>query len=310
MRLPGRRHVSLRAAAATTWSVLAAAVRKALAGHVTDIAASVAYYAFLAIPAVLLIAVGVFSLTAGDDTISTLVEAMEGAVPDAALQLIDDTLTRVKADNGSGAALAGIGIVIALWTASGAMNALMRGLNRVQEQTETRNLARQRGRAAILLAWVLMAAALSFVLLVLGPPLSDWVGDALGAPALVSRLWWSLHWPILIGGLFIAMAGILRLGPAGPAPRRGAVAAGALVAIAVWLAASSLFAVYTANFARYGAAWGSLSAVIVMLTWLWLSCLALLLGAQVEREVELRSGGRRGERPPAGRPDVPAEPAP
>ncbi len=61
------------------------------------------------------------------------------------------------------------------------------------------------------------------------------------------------------------------------------------MAIVLWLTASAMFAVYTANFARYGAAWGSLSAVIVMLTWLWLSGLALLLGAQVEHEVELRS---------------------
>lgn len=289
MKLPGPRHVSIRQAVAETWSVLRTSVGKALAGHITDIAASVAYYAFLAIPAVLLVAVGVFSLTAGEGTISTLVQSMEGAVPDAALQLVDDTLTRVKANNGSGAALAGVGIVLALWTASGAMNALMRGLNRVQSQAETRNLARQRGRAAILLAWVLTAAGLSFVLLVLGPPLSDWVGDALGAPGLVSWLWWSLHWPILIGGLFLAMAGILRLGPAGPAPPRGAVAAGALVAIVLWLTASAMFAVYTANFASYGAAWGSLSAVIVMLTWLWLSGIALLLGAQVEHEVELRT---------------------
>lgn len=289
MKLPGSRHVSFRQAVAETWSVLKTSVRKAFAGHVTDIAASVAYYAFLAIPAVLLVAVGVFGLVSSEDTIRTLVESMEGAIPDAALQLVTDTLTRVQTNSTSGAALAGVGLVVALWTASGAMNALMRGLNRVQSVTETRNIARQRGRAAVLLGWVLLAAGLSFVLLVLGPPLSDQLGEAIGAPGLVNWLWWSMHWPILIGGLFLAMAGILRLGPAGPAPPRGAVAAGALVAIVLWLTASAMFAVYTANFARYGAAWGSLSAVIVMLTWLWLSGLALLLGAQVEHEVELRS---------------------
>ena len=269
--------------------MLRESVKKALGVHVTDIAASVAYYAFLAIPAMLLVAVGVFGLASSEKTVTTLVDAMDGAVPDAALELISDTLTRVQTNSSSGASLAGVGLVVALWTASGAINALMRGLNRVQGVNDTRNIARQRGQAAVLLGWVLLAAGLSFVLLVLGPPLSDWIGESIGAPTLVNWLWWSMHWPILIGGLFLAMAGILRLGPAGPAAPRGAVTAGALVAIVLWLTASSLFAVYTANFSRYGAAWGSLSAVIVMLTWLWLSGLALMLGAQVENEVKVRA---------------------
>lgn len=278
---------------AETWSVLRVSVKKALGVHITDIAASVAYYAFLAIPAVLLVAVGVFGLVSSKNSIATFVDSMDGAVPDAALELVTDTLTRVQNNSTSGAALAGVGLVVALWTASGAMNALMRGLNRVHGINDTRNIARQRGRAAILLGWVLLAAGLSFVLLVLGPPLSDSIGETLGAPGLVNWLWWSMHWPILIGGLFVAMAGILRMGPAGPTPPRGAVAAGAMVAIVLWLTASSLFAVYTANFPRYGAAWGSLSAVIVMLTWLWMSGLALMLGAQVEHEVELRAAESR-----------------
>ena len=108
MRLPGRRQISLRHAFAETWSVLRESVKKALGGHGTDIAASVAYYAFLAIPAVLLVAVGVFGLASSEKTVTTLVDAMDGAVPDAALDLISDTLTRVQANSSSGASLAGV----------------------------------------------------------------------------------------------------------------------------------------------------------------------------------------------------------
>ncbi len=111
----------------------------------------------------------------------------------------------------------------------------------------------------------------------------------MGAPGLVGALWWALRWPIVGGALFIAIVGILRLGPAEQrAPVRGQ-AIGAGVAVLIWLVASAGFGVYVSRFGTYGAAWGSLSAVIVMLTWLWLTSLALLLGAQLEVEVGRRA---------------------
>ena len=102
-------------------------------------------------------------------------------------------------------------------------------------------------------------------------------------------LWWAAQWPILASALVIAVAGILRAGPAGGRHPRRAVIGGAVVAAVIWVAASGLFAVYVSRFGNYGAAWGSLSAVIVMLVWLWLTSLAILLGAQVEAEIERRA---------------------
>ncbi len=283
----------LRWALAETWSVLRAAVVRAVRDNVPDIAATLAYYTFLAIPATLLVALGVFGLFAGQDTIRGIIDAMEGVVPAAALELIDQTLVRVTSETGTRNGLAAVGLVLALWTTSGAMSALIRALNRVHGITDARNIARKRGAGAVLFFWVVLAMSLSFLLLVLGPVLSDWLGDTIDNPGLATRLWWSAQWPILIGGLFLAMLGILRGGPARPPKGKGPVVAGALVAIALWMAASGLFAIYTANFSNYGAAWGSLSAVIVMLTWLWLSALAVLLGAQVEHEMERRADARR-----------------
>jgi membrane protein len=270
--------------------VLRCALKDALAANVTDVAASLAYYAFLAIPALLLVAVGVFGLFAGPDTIQSLLDRLDGVVPDDALSLIDDTLTRVTESSGSGAGLAVVGLLLATWTASGAMSALMRGLNRVHGVRETRSFPRQRGTALALLAWSLLAVVVSFVLLVLGAPISRAIGDAFDARTLVGWLWWGAQWPILAAALFVAVAGILRLGPDCARRSLRAEASGAAVAVAIWVIASALFGVYVSGFSNYGAAWGSLSAVIVMLTWLWLTSVAILLGAQVEAEVERRGG--------------------
>ncbi len=271
--------------------VLVTSLRAALAGNVTDVAAALAYYAFLAIPAVLLVAVGIFGQVAGPGAVDDIVDRLDGVVPDDALTLIQDTLTRVTESSGGDLTLALVGFVLALWTASGAMSALMRGLNRVHDLPETRSFARQRLTALALLAWGLVAVIVSFGLLVLGAPLSNAVGEAVDAETLVTRLWWAAQWPILAAALVVAVAGILRAGPAGGRHHRRAVIRGSLVAAVIWVAASGLFAVYVSRFSSYGAAWGSLSAVIVMLVWLWLTSLAVLLGAQVEAEIERRAGG-------------------
>ncbi|MGD9695952.1 MAG: YihY/virulence factor BrkB family protein [Thermoleophilia bacterium] len=269
--------------------VVVTAFRTALKGNVTDTGAALAYYAFLAIPATLLIAVGVFGLVAGEGAVDSIVEKMDGVVPQSALDLIRDTLTRVTRNSGGGLSLALIGLLLALWTASGAMSALIRGLNRVHGVEEDRGFARQRLIAAALLGWTLLALAVSFGLLVLGAPLSRALGEAVDAETTVASLWWAAQWPVLIAALLVAFAGILRIGPAGPRHDRRAVLWGALVATVLFVAASGLFAVYVSGFSDYGAAWGSLSAVIVMLTWLWLASIAVLLGGYVEAEIERRT---------------------
>ncbi len=272
------------------------AVRTGMRRNATDVAAALAYYGFLAIPALLLVAVGAFGVLAGPDTIASLLDRLDGVVPADALTLIDDSLTRVTESSGGGLTLAVVGLVLATWTASGAMSALMRGMNTVHGRTEDRSFARQRLTAIGLLGWSLLAIVVSFGLLVLGAPLSRALGEAVQAETLVGWLWWGAQWPVLGGALLLAIAGILRLGPAGPPGPRRAVLAGAAFAVVVAVVASALFGVYVSRFGSYGAAWGSLSAVIVMLTWLWLTSLAVLLGSEVEAEARRRAAGPAGDR--------------
>jgi membrane protein len=186
--------------------------------------------------------------------------------------------------------------VFALWTATGAMTAFMRALNRAYEVEETRNFARQRLVALEMLAVMFVAFVLVFGLLVLGPHVSSWIGSAVDAEGLVGTVWWIAQWPVLLLGLLAAFATVLYLGPNVEQRKWQFLTPGALTAAVVWIVVSGLFAVYTAKFGSYNKTWGSFSAVIVMLTWLWLSGLALLLGAEINSEVErsrrLRSQSR------------------
>jgi membrane protein len=270
------------------------AAKEALADNITDIAAALAYYAFLAIPAGLLVAVGLFGLVARPDTIASLMDRLEGVVPADAISLIRESLTRTTRNDSGGAVMVVVGFALALWTTTGAMTGLMRGLNAAYDRKETRSFVKQRVTALGMLACMLVAFALSFGLLVLGPYATDWIGGALGIEGAIGWIWWTLQWPVLVAGLLLAFAGILYLGPNVDHPRWRFITPGSVFAVIVWLLASGLFAVYVSMFSSYNKAWGSLAVVIVMLTWLWLSAIALLFGAEInaeaERSRELRQG--------------------
>ena len=204
--------------------------------------------------------------------------------------------------------MAVVGLVLALWSLTGAMQTLMWALNEAYDRDETRGFVKRRLTGLAMVVLLLLAFALAFGLLVLGPHLSGWIGSAVGADALVQWRWWTAQWPILLLGLLLAFATILYLGPDVDHPRWSFLTIGTGLAVVVWLAASGAFAVYASRFGAYDKTWGSLGIVIIMLTWLWLSSLALLLGAEVNAEAERSRELRRGEpaestlpAPPKGR---------
>jgi membrane protein len=275
-------------------AILKRAVRESIDDGITDSAAAIAYYGFTALPALSLIAVGVFTLVAGENAVTTIEDNVEKVAPQEAAELLGDSLERT-AQGGGGIVLIAVGGAVALWTATGAMTAVMRALNRAYGREETRGFLRQRLAALSMLVFVMLAFVLALGLLVLGPKLSGWVGDAVGAEGVVVWLWWLGQWPILVGALLLSFAAVLYLGPNVEHPRWRFLTIGAAVALVVWLAASGAFAFYVANFGSYNKAWASLAAGVIMLTWLWLSALALLLGAEVNAEAERSRELRRGE---------------
>jgi len=261
-------------------------IRRALADNVTNLAAAVAYYAFLAIPSALLVAVGAFSLFAGPDAINNVLDHLSPVMPASAVTLIGDTLTRTTQAQSGGLVMIVVGFLLALWTLSGAMQTVMWALTAAYERDETRGFVKKRLIAVTLIFCVVVSFALVFVLLVLGPDASRWVGSAVGNTTLVRWVWWTAEWPILLVGLMTMFAIVLYLAP-NVVPRKWQfITPGAVFAVVVWLVASGLFAVYTSSFSTYNKAWGSLAAVIIMLTWLWVSALALLVGGEINAEVQ------------------------
>jgi membrane protein len=266
--------------------VLKRALQRASADHVTNLAAALAYYAFLAIPSALLLAAGLFSLVAGPNAVADITDRLGGVLPAEATSLLQDSLSRLTEKPTTGATLVGVGGVLAVWSVSGAVQNVMWALNIAYGREETRGFVRRRITAFAVVGFAVLGLGLTLGLLVLGPHLSRWIGDATGQPTVVSWIWWTAQWPILIGGLLLAFAGILRLGPDVERERWRFLTLGSLVALVLWLAASALFAFYVSRFGSYNKAWGSLSAVVVTLVWLWLSGIALLLGGEIEAELE------------------------
>jgi membrane protein len=262
------------------------AIREASRHHVTSIAAALAYYAFLTIPSALLVAVGLFGLLAGPDTVNALVERLSDLMPREATDLVSRSLDRITREHATGASLIGIGGLLALWSVSGAMQNVMWGLNTIYGQEESRGFVRRRLTAWAMAAFALVGLALAFVLLVLGAHLSGWIGEALHQQTLVTLVWWVGQWPVLVAGLLVAFAGILFIGPNVEHRRWRFFTYGSVFAVVVWLLASGAFSLYVSQFGSYNKAWGALAAVVVLLTWLWLSALALLLGAEIDAEAE------------------------
>jgi membrane protein len=278
------------------FAILKRAGKSSLEDHITNLAAALAYYAFLAIPAVLLVAVGVFSLVADEDAVGEIIGRLQGVAPQEALTLLEDTLQRVtETQANSGYALVIVGSVLALWTVTGAMETLMWALNSAYDREETRGFIKRRLTALVMVILLLFAFTLAFGLLVLGPHLSGWIGSEVGLEAVIEWLWWTAQWPILILGLLFAFAAVLYLGPNVDHRRWRFLTFGTTIAVVIWLLASGLFAIYVGQFSSYNKAWGSLAAVIIMLTWLWISSLALLFGAEINAETERSRELRRGE---------------
>jgi membrane protein len=276
-------------------AIFVRAVKEFLEDNGTMLASALAYSTFFAIPAVLLLAVGLFTLVAGPQTISTLMAHFSHVMPAQATSLLGGSLHRLDQRPSTGLVMVIVGFVLALWATTGAMTTYMTALNLAYERKDGRSFVKKRLVAVELVAVIGFAFLLVAVLLIFGPPLEQLVAAHAGpVSGAVGWIWWVATWPILVVGLLAAFATLLYLGPDVAHPRWRFITPGSVFATVVWLAVSGGFALYTSSFGSYNKTWGSLAAVIIMLTWLWLAGIALLLGAEInaeaERSRELREG--------------------
>ena len=278
------------------WREIAvSAVKESVDDNVPMMASALAYSAFFAIPSALLLLLGVFTLVADESTIAHLVARLTEIAPSDAADLFGNSLRHLSQRSSTGLTLALVGLGLALWSASNAMNTVISALNVAYDREDSRGFVRSRLVAVVMAVFVGAAALLAGTLLVMGPHLQAWLGSALDARRPVELAWWIGQWPILIAGLLFAFAVVLYLGPDVEHRRWQLISPGSIVAVVVWLVVSSAFSFYTAHFGTYDKTWGTLGAVIVTLIWLWLAGLSLLFGGELNAETERRAQGT-GER--------------
>jgi membrane protein len=291
---PGLRDLTFR-----DWrAIVVRAGKEMLDDNMTMIASALAYSTFFAIPSVLLVVVGLFTLIAGPDTITTVMDKLGTVMPHQATQLLHQSLTNLDNKPSSSIAITALGLILALWSTTGAMTSYMTALNLAYDRKDGRNFVKKRFVALLMVVCIGFAFLLVAGLLVFGPTIERYLGRAVNQETLVGWLWWTLQWPILILGLLAAFATLLWLGPDAEVRSWRFLTPGSIVAVVLWLLVSGAFAVYTSKFGSYNKAWGSLAAVIVMLTWLWLTSLALLFGAELNAEVERSRELRQGKPAP------------
>jgi membrane protein len=282
-------------------AVFRRAVAETFADGMPLVSSAVAYSSFFAIPSVLLLVVGLFTLTASPETISELMDRFGTFIPAEAAELLEASLRRLNDQPSTGVAITVVGLVLAVWASTSAMSAYMRALNMAYDRVDGRSFVRRRLIALLLVGAIGGAVLILGVMLIFGPYAESYVSDLLGADGeAFTWAWWSLQWPFLFLGLLVSFGVLHYFGPDVEHRRWQLITPGALVAAVGWLLASGGFAVFTSLFANYNKTWGSLSAVIVTLTWLWLTGFVLLFGgevnAEVERSRELRQGRPAGER--------------
>jgi membrane protein len=277
------------------WEVLRSAVREARDDDVATMAQALAYALFLAIPATALVVLGVFSLVADPEAVTRVVDAARDVMPAEAATLFEDSLRRSTQSAGGGLLMTIVGFVLAVWSTTSAATTLMKGSTRAYDADDERGFVRKRLVALLIVGALVVGAALVVVFLVLGPHLERWLGSTLEAESVTAWAWWTLQWPILLGGLLFAFATVLYLGPDVEQRTWKLVSPGALTAVLIWLVASGGFAFYTASFGSYNKSWGALSAVVITLVWLWLTSASLLFGAEINAEAERVRGKTESE---------------
>ncbi len=250
----------------------------------SDRAAALTYYGVLSIFPALLVLVSVFGLV-GRSATQPLITNMSHALPGSVRTIVLTAISHLQHSSGAAGALAVVGIVLGLWSASGYVAAFMRAANAVYDVPEGRPFWKTvPTRLGITIAVLVLLVASAIIVVVTGG-LARHAGQILGAGPVAVTVWDIAKWPVLL--IFvILMFGILFW--ASPNVRHGLrwVSPGAAVAVVGWLVASGLFAVYIANFGHYNKIYGSLAGVIIFLIWLWISNLAILLGAEFNAELE------------------------
>lgn len=271
----------------TLWQTLKRTVLEVRDDQLTDRAAALTYYSMLSLfPGLIALVALIGLLGEHPRTTDALLGIISDIGPASAVQTFQGPIEEVIRSKGGAGALLGAGLLGALWSASGYVGAFMRAANVIYETEEGRPFWKLRPLQLLVTLVLVIGLALIAISLALTGPLARSVGDAIGVGDAAVTAWSIAKWPVLLAMVMAMLAGLFYVSPNVRLHRLRWLTPGGAVALITWAVTSAGFALYVANLGSYGATFGSLGGVVVLLLWLWLTNLALLFGLQFDAELE------------------------
>lgn len=270
------------------WKQIALRVWRSIGqDHVTLMAAGLAFYGMLAVVPALIAAITIYGLVADPQAVQNLVAAATRQVSGGTAEILQDQLTQIVSTSSRTLTFGlAVSLAAALWSAATGISHLLQAVNLAYNEEETRGWIRRRALALALTAGAILFVLVSVALIAILPAVLGQIGLRESAAFLLR---W-LRWPFLLASGLVALTVIYTIGPNRRAPSMRWATPGSLVAMVIWLASSWGFSTYVENFASYNETYGSLGGVVVLLMWFFLTALAILVGAEINAEIELQTG--------------------
>jgi membrane protein len=278
------------------WAALKRTFKEFREDNLTDWAAALTYYSVLAIFPAMIVLVSILGLV-GESATQPLIDNLGAVAPGPAKEIFTNALKNLQGEQGAAGVLFVVGLVAAVWSASGYVAAFMRASNSIYDMPEGRPVWKTLPVRVGLTLVLLFLLAITALAVVLTGGLAEKVGNVIGLGSTAVSAWDIAKWPVLIVVVSFMFALLYWAAPNVRQPGFRWVSPGGIVAVVGWLIASAAFAFYVGNFGSYNKTYGALGGVIVFLVWLWISNIVILLGAEFNAELERGRAIQAGMRP-------------
>ncbi|MFM9551185.1 MULTISPECIES: YihY/virulence factor BrkB family protein [Streptomyces] len=284
------------------WAVLKGTLKEFKRDELTDRAAALTYYGILALFPALLALVSLLGIV-GRSATQQVLDNIQQLAPGAARDILTNAVRQMQGNAGLGSIMAIVGLVLAVWSASGYVAAFIRSANAVYDVPEGRPVWKVLPVRVGVTVVLMVMAVISALIVVFTGALAKEVGTALGVGDTALTVWSIAKWPVLVLLVTIMIAVLYWATPNAKVRGFRWITPGSLLALLIWLVASAGFAFYVANFGSYNRTYGAIAGVIIFLVWLWITNLAILLGLEFDAELA-RQRALAGGHPPHEEPYV------
>jgi membrane protein len=269
------------------WDTLKRTGKEFKDDNLTDWAAALTYYAILSLFPALIAMVSILGLVVDKATITrVLTDTLSQIGPASAVDTFRGPLQQITGNRSTAGIMLVVGVLTALWSASGYIGAFMRASNAIYEREEGRGFLKLRPVQLLVTLVLILMSALLVVALIVSGPVAKAVGSAVGLGTTAVTVWNIAKWPVMLVVVMVMLAILYYASPNAKQPGMKWISPGSVVAVVVWVVASALFAFYVTTFASYNKTYGALAGVVVFLVWMWITNLAILFGAELNAEGE------------------------